>query len=137
MVIKNPSYMCISTNSLNILDISNYLPAATSYSSYLETYLGGCRFSDKIRCVCGLGKGMFPYEYITCFDKLNETMLPTKYAFDSQLHGTQISDEDYERIKFGWTHYQMKAIKDLLILYNNLDVKLCHVRICRSANSGI
>jgi hypothetical protein len=36
MVIKNPSYMCISTNDLNILDISNYLPPAISYEKYLN-----------------------------------------------------------------------------------------------------
>lgn len=96
MIIKNPSYMCILTNSLKILDISNYLPAGTSYDSYLKTYLGGCKCENKISCVCGLGKGLFPYEYITSFDKLNETKLPPMQAFDSELRGTQISDEDYE-----------------------------------------
>lgn len=60
MVIKNPSYMCIATKYLRILDISNYLPAGTSYDSYLKTYLGGCKCQNKITCVCGLGKGIFP-----------------------------------------------------------------------------
>jgi len=120
-VIKNPSYMCISTNAYKILDICNYLPAGTSYAKYLTTYLGGCECDDKIRCVCGLGKGLFPYEYISSFNVLNETSIPPKTAFDSNLHGTSISDNDYERIKFVWGHYGMKSIKDLLIWYNNLD----------------
>jgi hypothetical protein len=115
--------MCISTNDLKILDISNYLPPATSYEKYLKTYLGECKCEDKIKCLCGLGKGLFCYEYITSFDKLNETALPPKQAFDSKLKGTTISDDDYKRLEFVWSHYEMKTVKDLLIWYNNLDVE--------------
>ncbi|EGZ30784.1 hypothetical protein PHYSODRAFT_473214 [Phytophthora sojae] len=106
--IKNPSYLCIATWNMKILDISNYVPAGTSYDKYLTTYLGGCKCEDKISCVCGLGKGIFPYEYITSFNVLNETQVPPKSAFDSKLRGTSISNDEYER--------------DLLIWYNNLDV---------------
>ncbi|KAE9282348.1 hypothetical protein PR003_g27433, partial [Phytophthora rubi] len=121
-VIKNPSYMCIATWNMKILDISNYVPAGTSYDKYLTTYLGGCKCEDKISCVCGLGKGIFPYEYITSFNVLNETQVPPKSAFDSKLRGTSISNDEYDRVKFVWEHYEMKSIKDLLIWYNNLDV---------------
>ncbi|GMF39965.1 unnamed protein product [Phytophthora lilii] len=121
-VIKNPSYMCIATSDMKMLDISNYVPAGTSYDKYLTTYLGGCKCDDKIRCVCGLGKGLFPYEYITAFNVLNQTTIPPKSAFDSKLRGTSITKDDYERVKFVWEYYEMKSIKDLLIWYNNLDV---------------
>ncbi|EGZ25222.1 hypothetical protein PHYSODRAFT_326275 [Phytophthora sojae] len=121
-VIKNPSYMCIATSDMKMLDISNYVPAGTSYAKYLSTYLGECKCDDKIRCVCGLGKGIFPYEYITSFDVLSQPEVPPKSAFDSALRSTSISDEDYVRVQFVWEHYGMKSIKDLLIWYNNLDV---------------
>ncbi|GMF14921.1 unnamed protein product [Phytophthora fragariaefolia] len=121
-VIKNPSYMCIATSNMKMLDISKYVPAGTSYDKYLTTYLGGCKYDDKIRCVCGLGKGLFPYEYITSFNVINPTALLPKSAFDSKLRGTSITDDDYERVKFVWWYYEMKFIKDLLIWYNNLDV---------------
>ncbi|EGZ11224.1 hypothetical protein PHYSODRAFT_520156 [Phytophthora sojae] len=121
-VIKNPSYMCIATSDMKMLDISNYVPAGTSYAKYLSTYLGECKCNDKIRCVCGLGKGIFPYEYITSFDVLGQTEVPPKSAFDSALRSTSISDEDCVRVQFVWEHYGMKSIKDLLIWYNNLDV---------------
>ncbi|KAG2817017.1 hypothetical protein PC113_g23021 [Phytophthora cactorum] len=121
-VIKNPSYMCIATSDMKMLDISNYVPAGTSYAKYLSTYLGDCKCDDRIRCVCGLGKGIFPYEYITSFNVLNETKVPPQSAFDSKLRGTSISGDDYERVKFVWEYYDMKSIKDLLIWYNNLDV---------------
>ncbi|EGZ11067.1 hypothetical protein PHYSODRAFT_337829 [Phytophthora sojae] len=121
-VIKNPSYMCIATSDMKMLDISNYVPAGTSYAKYLSTYLGECKCDDKIRCVCGLGKGIFPYEYITSFDVLSQPEVPPKSAFNSALRSTSISDEDYVRVQFVWEHYGMKSIKDLLIWYNNLDV---------------
>ncbi|OWY99527.1 hypothetical protein PHMEG_00029456 [Phytophthora megakarya] len=94
-VIKNPSYMCIATSDMKMLDISNYVPA---------------------------GKGIFPYEYITSFSVLSETNIPPKSAFDSKLRDTSISDDDYKRVQFVWEHYQMKSIRDLLVWYNNLDV---------------
>ncbi|EGZ27443.1 hypothetical protein PHYSODRAFT_321246 [Phytophthora sojae] len=121
-VIKNPGYMCIATSDMKMLDISNYVPAGTSYAKYLSTYLGECKCDDKIRCVCGLGKGIFPYEYITSFDVLSQPEVPPKSAFDSALCSTSISDEDYVRVQYVWEHYGMKSIKDLLIWYNNLDV---------------
>ncbi|KAG2780530.1 hypothetical protein PC129_g20637 [Phytophthora cactorum] len=39
-LIKNPSYMCIATSDMKMLDISNSVPAGTSYDKYLTTYLG-------------------------------------------------------------------------------------------------
>ncbi|KAG2796884.1 hypothetical protein PC116_g25914 [Phytophthora cactorum] len=107
---------------MKMLDISNYVPAGTSYDKYLTTYLGGYQCDDKIRCVCGLGKGLFPYEYIKSFSVLSEATIPPKSAFDSELRGTSISDDDYKRVQFVWEHYGMTTIKDLLVWYNNLDV---------------
>ncbi|KAG3117010.1 hypothetical protein PI125_g4145 [Phytophthora idaei] len=121
-VVKNPSYMCIATSNMKMLDISNYVPAGTSYAKYLSTYLGDCKCDNKIRCICGLGKGISPYEFITSFNVLSQTTIPSKSAFDSDLRGTSISDDDYKRVHFVWEHYGMKSIKDLLIWYNNLDV---------------
>ncbi|GMF40992.1 unnamed protein product [Phytophthora lilii] len=92
--------MCIATSDMKMLDISNYVPAGTSYDKYFTTYLGGRKCDDKIRCVCGLGKGLFSYEYITAFNVLNQTTIPPKSAFDSKLRGTSITKDDYERVKF-------------------------------------
>lgn len=120
--IKNAGYACISTKTLKILDICNYVPAGTTLDGYLTTYLGGCKCEDKIHCLCGKGKGLFCYDYLDSFERLNETQLPPKQAFDSKKKGTVASDEDYERLMFIWDHYKMKTLKDLLIWYNNLDV---------------
>ncbi|GMF55092.1 unnamed protein product [Phytophthora fragariaefolia] len=121
-VMKIPSYMCITTESFTMLDIINYVHMGTSLDSYLATYLDGCKCEDKIRCTCGIAKGIFQCDYITSFEVLNETKLPPKKAFKSKLRGIIAMQEEYERIKFVWEHYGITNIKDILICYNNLDV---------------
>jgi hypothetical protein len=59
---------------------------------------------------------------MTSYPVLSETKLPPKDAFFSKLRCTHISDDEYERPKFVWDHYEMKTLKDYLIWYNNLDV---------------
>ena len=41
-------------------------------------------------------KGVYPYEYMTSWDKFKETHLPFKEAFYGKLNMSDISDEDYE-----------------------------------------
>ena len=58
-----------------------------------------------------LRKGVYPYEYVDCLDKLIKTKLPSKDRFVSTLSGTTISDKDYELRKmsgilFGAKHSQ-------------------------------
>ena len=49
-----------------------------------------------------LRKGVYPYDYVDCLKKLNETSLPPKDAIYSKLTGEGITDEDYQRlIQFG------------------------------------
>ncbi|ETL28790.1 hypothetical protein L914_17815 [Phytophthora nicotianae] len=98
--------MCIATSEMKVLNISNYVPAGTSYTKYLSIYVGDCKSDDKIRCVCGLDTSIFPYEYITAFNVLSQATIPPKSAFNSQLHGTSISNDDYKR-----AHPFIKAIK--------------------------
>jgi len=40
-------------------------------------------------------KGVFPYDYLDSWDKLNDTALPTKDKFRSLLTGNDISDAEY------------------------------------------
>ena len=42
-----------------------------------------------------LGYGVYPYDYVDCLKKLDETFLLPKEAFYSKLMGEGITDEEY------------------------------------------
>ena len=42
-------------------------------------------------------KGVYPYDYMNSCDKFDETKLPKKEDFYSQLHEENITDKDYAR----------------------------------------
>ena len=42
-----------------------------------------------------LKKGVYPYEYMESWERLNETSLPDKKAFYSELYLEDITDKDY------------------------------------------
>ena len=46
-----------------------------------------------------LRKGVYPYEYMTSWDKFKETKLPPKEAFHSNLNMSDISEYDYKHAK--------------------------------------
>ncbi|XP_073995692.1 uncharacterized protein [Rhodnius prolixus] len=55
-------------------------------------------------------KGIFPYEYITDWNKLEETTLPPKEIFYSRLNQSGISQEDYEHAVNVWNTFQFKTL---------------------------
>ncbi len=69
-------------------------------------------------------KGVFPYEYMTDFTKLNVTRLPPKEAFYSQLTDSHISDEDYDHAKKVWSTFNCETMRDYHDLYLKTDVLL-------------
>ena len=47
-------------------------------------------------------KGVYPYDYVDCIEKIDETSLPPKEAFNSKLTCEGIIDQDYHMlIQFG------------------------------------
>ena len=63
---RNSNHMCLKTNSLKFLDISNYLAPGFSYDQFLKAY----EYEPT--------KGFFPYQWLDCMDKLEETSLLLK-----------------------------------------------------------
>ena len=80
---RNNNHMCIKTDSLKFLDISNYLAPGFSYDQFLKAY------------ECEQTKGFFPYQWLDCLDKLEETSLPPHAAFYSSLKNANITGEEY------------------------------------------
>ena len=69
-------------------------------------------------------KGVFPYEYFNSLDKFDETSLPPKDAFYSNLNMEAITDEDYTRAQKIWQTFNCKNFKDFHDHYMKTDVLL-------------
>ena len=69
-------------------------------------------------------KSIFPYEFMTDFDKLNVDKLPSKNKFYSKLNDSNISDEEYEHAQKVWKEFNCKTMRDYHDLYLKTDVLL-------------
>jgi len=79
------------------------------------------RFSgEKLKLVSR--KGVFPYEWFDGPSKLEETRLPPKEAFWSELNLTGVSDEDYRHAQNVWEKFDMKTFREYHDLYLETDV---------------
>lgn len=140
---RNNSYICISTNSMKFLDISQFLCPGTSYDDFLRSFH------------CSVRKGFYPYEWMDCVSKLNHPRLPPIEAFWSTLKGCNVlevehiafeklmqggltehnalkrmklevapptKEEVYDSLQNIWDANNMKTFKDWLEWYNLLDV---------------
>lgn len=103
--------MCLKTDNLNFLDITNYLAPGFNYEQFLKAYE-----VDET-------KGFLPYEWITDLEKLDHQELPEHTAFFSTLKNTNITAEEYEYCQGVWRENNMVTFRDFLVWYNNLDVK--------------
>ena len=57
---------------------------------------------DLNKFVLLLRKGVYPYEYMDSWERFNETSLPDKKAFYSELNLEDITDKDYEHAQKVW-----------------------------------
>ena len=69
-------------------------------------------------------KGVYPYDYVSSFEKLSETRLPPKEEFYSRLNDEDISDDDYQHAINVWNTFECKTIRDYHDLYLKSDVLL-------------
>ena len=69
-------------------------------------------------------KGVYPYDYVTSIEKLQETKLPPKEAFYSKLYDEEISDEDYQHALNVWNTFDCQTLQDYHDLYLKSDVLL-------------
>ncbi|XP_076301675.1 uncharacterized protein LOC143219691 [Lasioglossum baleicum] len=55
-------------------------------------------------------KGVFPYDYLASYDKLNDTCLPPREAFYNRLNGSEISNIDYIHANTVWSRFTIQTL---------------------------
>ena len=71
-----------------------------------------------------LRKGVYPYEYLDSWEKFDETTLPSKEAFYSNLNLEDISSEDYVHTQKVWDVFEIKDFGEYHNLYAQSDTLL-------------
>ena len=67
---------------------------------------------------------MSTYEYMSSWDRFEETQLPPIEAFYSKLNMSSISSDDYQRAQRVWKEFRIHNLGDCLDLYLRTDVVL-------------
>ena len=69
-------------------------------------------------------KGIYPYDYMDCFERLSETTLPPIESFYSELNKSGISEDNYTHAQNVWETFEMETLQDYHDLYLKTDVLL-------------
>lgn len=69
-------------------------------------------------------KGVFCYDYVDSYSKLDETSLPSKTDFYNRLTQSHVTDEDYDFAKKVWQTFNIKTIGEYSDLYMKTDILL-------------
>ena len=72
---------------------------------------------DTSKFVLLLRKAVYPYEYMDSWERFNETSLPDKKAFYSELYLEHITDKDYTHTQKVFEEFNFKNLGDYYDLY--------------------
>ena len=87
-----------------------FIPSICDVKRYIQSY--------------NESKGTFPYEYMNSFEMVDSDIdLLNQESFFSKLKNKGISTDEWEEFLFNKKKYGWKTLRDLLIFYNNQDVK--------------
>ena len=105
MTIKDEQliFMCFSYKKNNKKDFNKEL-----IKRFANTY----RFCNKDlnKFILLLRKGVYPYEYMDNWERFNETLLPNKEAYYSNLNMEDITDTDYTQANTVFKEFKLKNV---------------------------
>ena len=79
---------------------------------------------DINNCILLLRKGVFSYEYMDSWERLDETKLPSIYKFYSNLKPENITDSDYRHANRLFKKSELRSMDEYHDLYVNSDTLL-------------
>ncbi|KYQ53632.1 hypothetical protein ALC60_02486, partial [Trachymyrmex zeteki] len=77
-------------------------------------------------------KGVFPYEYVDCVEKLDDTRLPPRESFYSSLTGDTVSESDYAHPANVWRRFSVRMLGEYSDLYLKTDCFVFNVDVLLS-----
>ena len=80
--------------------------------------------SDLNKFVLLLRKGVYPYQYMDIWERFNETSLPPKKSFYSELNLEDIIDKDYLHAQKVWDVFEIRNLGEYHDLYVQSDALL-------------
>ena len=69
-------------------------------------------------------KGVYPYDYMDCFEKFDQTELPTKEQFYSILNDQHVTNGEYDHARKVWNMFKINMMGEYHDLYLKSDVLL-------------
>ena len=69
-------------------------------------------------------KGIYPYEYMSSWDKFDESQLPPIEAFYSNLNMSNVSENDYKHAQRVWKEFRIRNLGEYHNLYLRTNVVL-------------
>ena len=90
----------------------------------LTSYPNLNRYFEKEQLELVKRKGVYPYDYMDCFERLAETSLPPIEYWYSRLSDTNITADDYTHAHKVWEIFGMNTMRDYHDLYLKTDVLL-------------
>jgi len=73
------------------------------------------------------GKGIYPYEWVDSYKKMEATSLPEQKDFFSELRNEGITDEEYKKARQAWKVLGCRTFGDYTRIYCDLDVLLLEI----------
>ncbi|XP_063242517.1 uncharacterized protein LOC134542299 [Bacillus rossius redtenbacheri] len=100
----------------SLASLASYLPA----DKFVET----SKFFTQNELNLVTRKGVFPYDYVTCWEKLDEPQLPAKEEFYNILNDSHISDAEYRHAQAVWSEFGCVTLGEYSDVYLKTDMLL-------------
>ena len=108
------TFQFLNTSLKNLVDVQVKSYGAASFKRCAEHFS-----ADKVHLF--LRKGVYPYNYLSREEVLEDRQLPSKDAFFSDLENAGICDADYEHAQRVWREMRCQTLWDYTKLYLEAD----------------